>query len=168
MFAAPPRCYRSGVKLALALALPALALVGCMERSGGYYPDPGPQPIGTTGSCTMDADCGGGGQVCARDGGCYPSTEVRAAVVTWTLHGQPASTSTCANSNDLQLDFGDDANRYGFGFAPVPCVEGRFSIDKLPTFYISAQLGKTSAPGAVAASIDPSKMPAQAAIDLPF
>ncbi len=132
---------------------------------GGPCTGCGPQPINTSGSCTQDSDCGTG-NVCARDGGCYLPSQVRSAAVLWTLQHQPASTTTCASSPDLQLDFIDESGRPGCGFAPVPCVEGRFSIDKLPTFYVGAQLGTTSSPGAVQGSLDPAS--GQLTLDLPY
>jgi hypothetical protein len=148
--------YLRSMKLAAACCF----VVGCMAPDTSVG---GPQPWGT-GNCTSDADCPG--QVCARDGACYAATQVRAAVVTWTLQGQMANATTCASSQNLQLDFGDTVGRFSFGFAPVPCVEGRFSIDKLPSQYVQAQLGSDTAPGAVHAQIDPST--STCALDLPY
>jgi hypothetical protein len=146
-------------------ALLLLGFVGCMERGGSGSYNPGPQPIDTSNVCMFDTDCGAG-NVCARDGGCYAASQVKSASVSWTLQGQPASQTTCASSTDLQLDFIDGAGRPGFGFAPVPCMEGRFSIDKLPSFYVGAQIGTTAAPGAVAGTFD--SKTSQLTLDLPY
>ena len=150
------------------LALVALALAlsaACTDpQSEPCTACGGPQPIGTVGACTQDSDCGPG-NVCARDENCYAASQVRSAAVLWTLQHQPASATTCASSPDLQLDFIDDLHGASFGFAPVPCVEGRFSVDKLPTIYIAAQLGSTSAPGAVEGSLDSA---GQLTLDLPY
>lgn len=92
-----------------------------------------------SGDCTNDAACRNG-QVCARSGGCYPPSQIRSIQVTWTLDGQPASSETCGASPDLEIDFhGSDGG--SLGFAPVPCVAGKFSIDKLPVSFTSVRLG---------------------------
>jgi hypothetical protein len=92
--------------------------------------------------CGSDADCnysGGSDYVCARDETCQLQTNVRVVRVTWTIEGSGAGSASCASSPDLELLFNQteqvsDEN-YQFGFAPVPCVEGEFSIDKMPDYY---------------------------------
>jgi hypothetical protein len=100
----------------------------------------GTDPIGDfSGDCSSDAVCRGG-EVCARSGGCYPPSQIRSIQVTWTLDGQAASAETCGASQDLEIDFhGSDGG--SLGFAPVPCVAGKFSIDKLPVSFTSVRLG---------------------------
>jgi hypothetical protein len=122
-----------------------LGLVGgCITQPGGStgYGGSSPDP-GTSGSgsgvygCHADSECGG--LVCARTGECLRPSEVRVVHVAWTVNAQVASAATCVNAPDLELTFG--ANTEGqFGFAPVPCVEGKFTIDKMPRGYSSVQL----------------------------
>jgi hypothetical protein len=128
-------------------ALLALLLVGCVPRDS-YPPDPGPYypPQGGGGGggggpygCTSDTQCATG-EVCARDSECLPAGDVYAVHVTWTLQGQTASATTCSSSPDLELDFTSTTAGW-WGYAPVPCMEGKFSIDKLPTWYTTVQLG---------------------------
>jgi len=123
-----------------------LALLGgCITQSdsGGYYGGGGNWGTGTGGSggssgfgCHQDSECPN--EVCARDGECLPASEVRIVHVNWTLNDQPASTATCTNAPYLDITFsnGNDS----FGFSPVPCVEGRFTVDKLPLRYTNVGL----------------------------
>ncbi len=140
-------CYARLMRIALAFVL----LSGCIQPA---QPDPGPGPDpsgwgsgpggggGQTGSwCHADTDCGGG-YVCARDGECLTSSQVRAVHVTWTLQSEPASSTTCAMSPNLDITFVDNTGNQ-FGFSPVPCVEGKFTIDKLPTWYTTVGLART-------------------------
>jgi hypothetical protein len=112
---------------------------------GGGYSGGGPTGYG----CHQDSDCGptfpgdagSNGLVCARDGECLASTAVRIIHVTWTLEGQAASTATCATAPPLELAFADPAGGSQFGFAPVPCMEGKFTVDKMPIIYTSVSMG---------------------------
>lgn len=101
-------------------ALPFLALAlaaGCGDPNAG-------------GMCAMDSQCSG--EVCARDGECLPAADVKMAKLTWTIRGMPASATTCAQSPQFSLTFESSTTDEAFGFEPVPCVEGQFTIDKLP------------------------------------
>jgi hypothetical protein len=107
-------------------ALLSLVLAACGGGSGA--------------TCDTNADCTGG-DVCGRNGECLPASEVRTLRLTWTIGGQPASATTCANHPDLEVFFysandPDDS----FGFSPVPCAAGVFTIDQLPARYTSAEL----------------------------
>ena len=124
-----------------------LALLGgCFTQSGddgGYQPGWG-QGVGGEGGpasfgCEQDSDCGSS-NVCARDGECLPQSEVRTIHVTWTLSGVAASTASCTNAASLDITFYDNRQQDAFGFAPVPCDEGKFTVDKLPTSYGSVGL----------------------------
>jgi hypothetical protein len=100
---------------------------------------------GTGGSsgygCHADTDCGGT-YVCARDGECLTKDSVRVIHVVWTLDQQAASATSCATApTPLELSFADQFGGSTFGFAPVPCVEGKFTIDKMPTIYTDVALG---------------------------
>lgn len=97
----------------------------------------GPPP----GDCEIDNDCSGD-YVCARNGECLPPSDVHPLRITWTIRGQVPSTASCSASPDLYLIFyGYDASDQ-FGYEPVPCETGLFSIDKLPTRFTSVELGE--------------------------
>ena len=128
-----------------------LALVGgCITQSSSdppydpYPPDPGwgSGPGGGGGStgfgCHADTECGTGA-VCARDGECLAADQVRIIHVSWTVQGQVASTATCSAGPMLALSFSDSAGLV-FGFEPVPCAEGRFTVDKMPISYDTVSL----------------------------
>jgi hypothetical protein len=93
---------------------------------------------GGGGGCTMDSDCSP--EVCARDGECLPSSEVTAGRVTWTVLGSQANGSSCSTIPSLYLQFFSGPND-GVGFSPVPCAEGNFSIDKLPSRFNMVEIG---------------------------
>lgn len=136
------------MRLALAVVVVLASGAGCIQQT---YSDPPPTsgggwgvgPGGTGGDtgygCHADSDCGA--DVCARDGECLPASEVRTVHVTWTINDQPAGTATCATVPDLDLTFYDAANEQ-FGFSPVPCAEGKFTVDKLPTWYEAVELAR--------------------------
>ena len=144
-----------------------LALVGCMAD-----PQPDPYPPGGGGGgggggvqCQVDTDCGSG-QVCARTGECLLPSDVETVHVTWTLQGQAASTTTCASSPQLEIDVpGGDGSWWGW--APVPCDEGKFTVDKLPTRFSEADVSIENDPGStVTATIDAAT--GNASLDLPY
>jgi hypothetical protein len=97
-------------------------------------------PGGSGGECTVDPDCASGA-VCARNGECLPQSQIRSVRVTWTIRGMPASETTCAASPDLYLMFAGTSANDTFGYAPVPCKAGLFTIDKLPRRFVSVELG---------------------------
>ncbi len=92
---------------------------------------------GASTECVTDGDCGN--DVCARDGECLPAADVTAVKVTWTIRGMPASTTTCAQTPDFFIYFQSPSDR--FGFAPVPCNQGSFFVDKLPKRYTQVEIG---------------------------
>jgi len=99
---------------------------------------------GTSGyGCQSDAACGTG-NVCARNGECTSATNVRIVHVLWTLKGQTATDTTCASAPKLAITFSTTIGSDMFGFSPVPCDAGKFTIDKLPTRYSEASLSRTS------------------------
>jgi hypothetical protein len=121
-------------------AVLAVLLVGCIQRqyppTGDDTWDPPPPPPPNDpcfGACLTT-------EVCARDGECLPPSEVRQVHLEWTVQGAPADATTCASHPDLFVDFIDDFQDR-FGFAPVPCIEGRFNVDKLPTRFTMTELG---------------------------
>ena len=110
-----------------------LLLTSCLGSQGRSV-EPG-------GRCQSDDGCGGG-EVCARNSHCYELSDIRAVQVTWTVAGEPADATTCSESPNLEIDFqtGRDLDD-DLGFAPVPCVSGKFSIDKLPLDFTRVRLG---------------------------
>jgi hypothetical protein len=135
-------------------ALAALLLAGCIIEP----PDPGPDPGGgsdgwgsgwggsggSTGyGCHSDTACGSG-YVCARNGECTIASGVRIIHANWTVKGQPASDATCVSSKSLDITFSTSADSFDmFGFAPVPCNAGRYTIDKMPARYTYVTLART-------------------------
>jgi hypothetical protein len=102
--------------------------------------------LGATACGGNDCDLNGEGScsgslVCARNAECLPASEVRLVRVTWTVRGQPASTTSCAAFPELYLLFYGVEPFDTFGFEPVPCDAGRFTIDRLPRRFIGAELG---------------------------
>jgi hypothetical protein len=87
------------------------------------------------------------------------SSNVRAVHVTWTINGSAADATSCASSPDLDIYFYTAHEGSNWGYAPVPCREGRFTVDKLPTWFDEVELA-----GAWG-TIDP--MTGEASIDLP-
>ena len=153
------------MRFALALVLAA----GCIPPAepppsppdpydGGGWTGPGGDPVY---GCRQDTECGA--QVCARDGSCYPAASIRAVVTTWTIGGEVASAASCANHPYLFIHFSSSSGD-SFGFAPVPCKNGKFTIDKLPTSYSGVELGIDGAISGTTTSI-PST--GDAMIDLP-
>jgi hypothetical protein len=108
-------------------ALSLLLLAGCPQH-------------GSNGECTEDTECDGG-EVCARDSACHPASEVRAVKATWTIKGQPASESTCATAPDFYIRFRTNNRMDSLGYSPVPCKNGQFTMDKLPTRFFKVELG---------------------------
>jgi hypothetical protein len=123
--------------------LVVMLLAGCLDRGAGTG-QPGDPTGPVSGSlCHQDTQCEGG-DVCARNDGCVPPSEIRAVHVSWTVGGMPASATTCNGSPDLEIQFdaSSPATNPRLGFAPVPCDEGKFSIDKLPIAFTLVELGR--------------------------
>jgi len=110
-----------------------------------------PQHDTTSDGCHQDSDCGD--YVCARDGTCEPSSQVRQVKAVWTIRGMPATVVSCTKP-DLYIQF--DGPEFGdvIGFEPVPCVQGQFNVDKLPLRYIQVELGPADQPPSDTAVID--------------
>ena len=54
--------------------------------------------------------------------------------------GSAANATSCTSIPDLYLQFYDSPDD-GVGFAPVPCAEGNFSVDKMPTRFTNVEVG---------------------------
>jgi hypothetical protein len=92
------------------------------------------------GECRLDDDCGGNA-ICARNSECLPASEIRVVRITWTIRGAPATESACAQTPDLYLMFSGTSISDTFGYSPVPCKAGLFTVDKLPRRYVSVEIG---------------------------
>ncbi len=92
------------------------------------------------GDCEFDSECLPD-EVCARNDECLDPSRVRTARVTWTVGGLTASETTCASIPDLLLWFRNPAGAEQFGFEPVPCHAGLFTVDKAPLYYDRVSLG---------------------------
>jgi hypothetical protein len=111
-------------------AVVTLLLAGCPLSTGP-----------STGECDSDGDCAG--NVCARDGFCHPEETVREVKTTWTIKGQAASPTTCGPVTSLAIAFsGGDPGEAPLMYAPVPCENGQWLMDKLPRSYMFVELGK--------------------------
>jgi hypothetical protein len=107
--------------------LAVLVLTGCPQQGGG--------------ACDEDVECDSG-LVCARgDHFCVTPDEVRFVRAEWTINGQPASVATCGGNLELFIQFQSSVQEDNFGFSPVPCETGTFTVDKLPIRYRSVELG---------------------------
>ena len=113
-----------------------ILLVSCTWSSGdgGDPGDSGGPVRGRGGSCQADRQCSGG-ELCARTGSCLPASQIYAVHVNWTVKGMAASEDACSPSPDLEVDFRAGDSDARFGYSPVPCIQGKFTVDKLPTKY---------------------------------
>jgi hypothetical protein len=138
------------MRCALVLCVSAGCLIQPGGDSGGDYPPPddgwgsgwGGGGGSTSYGCHLDSECEST-QVCARDGNCTAATSVRIVHVMWTLKGQPASDTSCRYAPKLSISF-SDVNGGLFGFAPVPCNAGKFTVDKMPSRYTWVDLARDS------------------------
>src|SRR5687767_11447292 len=122
-------------------AFGALLLAGCFIQPDTGSDDYPPPPSGGWGSgwggsdgtsgygCQLDSQCPGA-SVCARDGSCMSASSVRIVHVMWTLKGQDANATSCSAAPKLDITFTDSYSAT-FGFSPVPCDAGKFTVDKL-------------------------------------
>jgi hypothetical protein len=96
---------------------------------------------GSNSECMQDTDCTNG-DVCARgDDNCVSPSEVRAVKATWTVKGMPASDAACVTAPDFYIRFRTSSRMDSFGYSPVPCKLGQFTMDKLPTRFFKVELG---------------------------
>lgn len=92
------------------------------------------------GECQLDSDCSGS-EVCARDEMCAAASQVRSVTATWTIRGAAASVASCGTHPDLYISFIGNDSGDTLGYAPVPCKNGQFTVDKLPTRFRQVELG---------------------------
>ena len=145
----------TAMRVVLLFALAA----GCLPAAGpAPDPDDGYDGGGWTGSggdpvygCRLDSECGS--QICARNGSCYPASSIRVVHANWTVDGEVASVASCTGHPNLFIRF-QTSSYDSFGFAPVPCKNGRFTVDKLPTTYTTVELGVDGASSGNTGSIN--------------
>jgi hypothetical protein len=89
--------------------------------------------------CESDLDCDG--LVCARNSECVAPENAWPVRVSWTLDGQPPSAYACASYPAMYLVFYATEVGDSFGFSPVPCIAGVFTVDKMPKRFVSVELG---------------------------
>ena len=158
-------------------ALIVVFLVGCVSRPD-WVDGPGPgsgsfgggsnsgNGGGSGTRCNFDSNCDPG-LLCARSHSCTPPGELRTVHAEWTVRGMAAGTDTCAAAPSLTITF---LAPRGIGermsYSPVPCIEGVFTIDKLPMSYDEVELGKASGGPPASANVDP--MTGEAKLDLPY
>ena len=137
------------------LALAALLFSACYIDSGddgyvyedGYYGSGsgwgsgwgGGSGVDTEYGCASDAECGG--LVCARTRECLPASQVRAVHALWTVGGDAASATSCSLAPNLAITFSGGSGEQ-WGYAPVPCKAGKFTVDKFPTRFTNVQLAR--------------------------
>lgn len=120
-------------RVAIGVLAVSSVLGACAQTRGDHEPE-----------CFVDDDCGTSGStalVCARPGECLPANRVQDVTLQWTINGAVAGAQTCVPIPNLMVRFdGTDFNDE-LTFSPVPCSQGQFHVDKLPTRFVSAQLG---------------------------
>jgi hypothetical protein len=162
----------------LALLVASLGLSGCFidtssSDDGYYYEDDstgwGSGWGGESGSggpdygCETDAQCPG--QVCARTRECLNASQVRAVHTLWTIDSAAASTTSCSTAPKLAITFSSSSGEQ-WGYAPVPCTAGKFTIDKFPIRFGNVQLSReTEYSGGAYGTFDTS---GNATLDLPY
>lgn len=92
------------------------------------------------GDCALDGDCSSG-QVCARNSECLAASAVRTVHVTWTIRGVAANDTTCAQTPSFYVMFSSPEISDTYGYEPVPCKAGLFTVDKLPTRFNAVEIG---------------------------
>ncbi len=89
-------------------------------------------------SCARDQDCATAsarGEVCAGDMQCWPPSVLRTVTLSWTIGGQPANTTTCANlPSELNVSFDNSVGLMPDGIEPppVPCTAGLLVQGEVP------------------------------------
>lgn len=140
-----------------------VVLAGCMSPSdrdpfGGFEgPSGGP-------ACVDSSGCGSD-EVCTRTNRCISMNDAINIHVQWTVHGAAPDASLCAPGPDLLIEFKGSGPGDFLGFAPVPCIEGKFSIAPMPRSIHTVELGRTDSADHEEAMIDDTGV---AAIDLTF
>jgi hypothetical protein len=162
--------YAAGMRAVLVPMILGCA-AGCPVAPTSPPPDTSPWmdpggPISFPGGCHGDDSRCAAGEVCARVGGCTPADQVRAIHINWTLSGEPANATTCDATRNLTLRI-SPPNSFGLGWAPVPCSQGKFTVDKISRSYSEVELNaEYSQDSPQLGTID--EVTGEVTIDLPF
>lgn len=118
----------------------ALALAACL---GGCSLS----PVGQGKECHTDSQCGD--DVCAPSGECLARSAVHEVAIRWTINSAAVGAVSCSGHANLFVKF--DGTDYGdtLRFAPVACLQGQFSVDRLPKRYVQVELGFEGSTGDV-------------------
>jgi hypothetical protein len=103
-------------------------LTGCMSRDSDPFGEPFP-PVQQI-RCNDDSACTSG-TVCTRTHQCVSPDQVFDIHALWTVDGQPPNTASCAALTDLTITFVASHHQLWLPFAPVPCLEGKFTIPRM-------------------------------------
>ncbi len=166
--------------MAMRLGLAALLLTGCIIEPPDSGPDYPPSSGGDSGGwgsgwggsggttgygCQQDSECPTS-SVCARTGECLGAADVHAVHAIWTVGGEAASDVACTTTPKLDITFSAGDGLDTFGFSPVPCDAGKYTVDKLPARYVDVTLARAGDyAGGASAQFDGA---GNATLDLPY
>jgi hypothetical protein len=88
--------------------------------------------------CSTDQQCD---YQCSRLGECLDEGEAITVRVNWTIEGQAAGETSCADIQELRLTFEPDSIRdEEVTYAPVPCELGTIYYDRMPDRFSAVRL----------------------------
>jgi hypothetical protein len=96
----------------------------------------------TGATCKVDGDCKGnvGGLVCDQASFCTDSATLQTVRARWTLKGLTPGGASCSAYSRLVVEFKSPDGATDFGFDPVPCPAGMFTINKVPSQITKARV----------------------------
>lgn len=111
-------------------------------------------PRTSDGACDETVECDSG-EVCARgDHVCVAPSQVKFTRTSWTIDGAAPTPGSCAGRS-LYVQFLSSFDNDDFGFSPVPCEVGQFTVDTLPNRYRAVEVGFEGGGDFDSASFDP-------------
>ncbi len=142
----------------------AVCGISCIDPANDPNEPVDPGGFSGHGGCQRDSACSLG-ELCTRTGACLVASDVRAVHVSWTLSGRQADANTCRVQPNLLINIHASGDRGHVSYAPVPCVAGKFSVDKLPKSFDQVELGRERGGDTRSGMIDGA---GEATLDLPF
>jgi hypothetical protein len=109
----------------------AIGFAAVLASCGGEEGDKSGQP------CKVDGDCGV--VVCDNSSICTDMGMLRKVQVSWTINGSIPGASNCTGVARLEVEF-QALDGAAFGYGPVPCTAGLFSLLKMPSKFVKAKL----------------------------